>query len=109
VLSIPQYSPLTQVSEEEKERYQVELLAASPNVKADKLKTESFYKVPKCLKRWPPLTFIYIKVKWTRVTELVEKRKVFLKGGLAYVPGLAQSSIVFQEFETNLENALEVW
>ena len=48
------------------------------------------------------------QVKWTRVPDLVEKRKVFLKGGWAYVPGTAQSSIVFEEFERNLEKALKV-
>jgi DNA primase large subunit len=42
------------------------------------------------------------------VPDLVEKRKVFLKAGWAYVPSRDQSSIVFQEFETNLMKALEV-
>ncbi|KAF8163232.1 eukaryotic and archaeal DNA primase, large subunit-domain-containing protein [Crassisporium funariophilum] len=50
----------------------------------------------------------YYKVKWTRVPDLVEKRRVFLKGGWAYVPSREQSSIVFQEFEDHLEKALEV-
>jgi len=49
------------------------------------------------------------QVRWTRVPDLVEKRKVFLKGGWAYVPGKEQSSIVFEEFEVQLEKALEVW
>ena len=48
------------------------------------------------------------QVKWTRVPDLVEKRKVFIKGGWAYVPGSAQLSIVLQEFETNLDKALTV-
>lgn len=48
------------------------------------------------------------KVKWTRVPDLIEKRKVFLQGGWAYVPGHEQSSIVFQEFELCLTKALEV-
>lgn len=47
-------------------------------------------------------------MKWTRVPDLVEKRRVFLKDGWAYVPGYEQSSIVFQEFEKNLEKALEL-
>jgi len=47
-------------------------------------------------------------VKWTRVPDLVEKRKVFLRGGWAYVPRQEQSSIVFHEFESKLEKALEV-
>jgi DNA primase large subunit len=49
-----------------------------------------------------------LQVKWTSVPDLVEKRKVFLKDGWAYVPGREQSSIVFQEFQTRLEQALEV-
>lgn len=40
--------------------------------------------------------------------DLVETRRVFLKNGWAYVPGREQSSIVFQEFEVQLEKALEV-
>ena len=46
-------------------------------------------------------------MKWTRVPDLVEKRRVFLKGGWAYVPIREQSSLVFQEFEDRLEKALE--
>lgn len=38
----------------------------------------------------------------------MEKRRVFLKGGMAYVPAKEQSSIVFQAFQTHLEKALEV-
>ena len=48
------------------------------------------------------------QVKWSRVPDLVEKRKVFLKAGWAYVPSRQQSSIVFQEFDVHLEKALEV-
>ena len=51
---------------------------------------------------------VYYKVKWTRVPDLVEKRKVILRGGMAYVPAAEQASIVFQEFQTLLEKALEV-
>lgn len=39
--------------------------------------------------------------------DLVEKRRVFLKGGWAYVPSREQSSLVFQQFEDRLEKALE--
>ena len=39
--------------------------------------------------------------------DLVEKRRVLLKGGWAYVPIREQSSLVFQEFEDRLEKALE--
>ncbi|KAF7288271.1 Rsec15 protein [Mycena chlorophos] len=36
------------------------------------------------------------------------KRRVFLKGGWAYVPSREQSSIVYKEFETHLEKDLMV-
>ena len=48
------------------------------------------------------------QVKWLRVPDLVEKRRVFLKRGWAYVPSQEQSSIIFQEFETQLDKALEM-
>lgn len=40
--------------------------------------------------------------------DLIEKRRVHLKGGWAFVPQKEQSSIVFQEFQTCLEKTLEV-
>jgi DNA primase large subunit len=42
------------------------------------------------------------------VPNLVDKRKVFLQGGWAYVPSREVSSIVYQEFETRLEKDLLV-
>ncbi|KZT11217.1 DNA primase large subunit [Laetiporus sulphureus 93-53] len=78
------------VSDEEKKQYQHELAAASPALK-DAALSERYY-----------------KVKWTRVPDLVEKRRVLLKGGMAYVPSREQSSIVFQEFQTRLTKALEM-
>ncbi|EDR14803.1 uncharacterized protein LACBIDRAFT_244165 [Laccaria bicolor S238N-H82] len=50
----------------------------------------------------------YYKVKWTRVPDLVEKRRVFLAGGWAFVPGREQSSIIYHEFEVHIEKALEM-
>ena len=50
----------------------------------------------------------YFKVDWERVPELVESRRVFLKGGKAYVPGREQLSMVVAEFTSRLEKALEV-
>ncbi|KXN85454.1 DNA primase large subunit [Leucoagaricus sp. SymC.cos] len=81
------------VSNEEKAEYNDELLSmyhVSKGDRPDAFEKERFY-----------------KVRWTRVPDLVEKRKIFLKGGWAYVPSREQSSIVFQEFEAELENALE--
>lgn len=48
-----------------------------------------------------------LQVRWTRVPDLVEKRRVFLNRGWAYVPSQEQSSIIFGEFESQLEKALE--
>jgi DNA primase large subunit len=50
----------------------------------------------------------WCKVDWERVPELVERRKVFLKAGKAYVPAAEQQSMVVQEFSSRLEKALEV-
>jgi DNA primase large subunit len=50
----------------------------------------------------------YFKVDWERVPELVEGRRVFLRGGRAYVPGREQSSMVVAEFTGRLDKALEV-
>lgn len=40
--------------------------------------------------------------------DLVEKRRVFLNRGWAYVPSQEQSSIIFGEYENQLEKALEL-
>ncbi|KAJ4001338.1 eukaryotic and archaeal DNA primase, large subunit-domain-containing protein [Lentinula boryana] len=48
----------------------------------------------------------FYKVKWTTIPNLVEKRKVFLKGGYAYVPAREQASIIYAAFEERLEAAL---
>ena len=50
----------------------------------------------------------YFKVDWERVPELVETRRVFLRGGKAYVPGREQASMVVAEFAAKLDKALEV-
>ncbi|CAL1704388.1 unnamed protein product [Somion occarium] len=79
------------VSESEIKEHAEELTAAAGGLKDFKIENEKFY-----------------KVKWTRVPDLVERRRVFLKGGMAYVPAREQSSLVFQEFQSNLEKALEL-
>jgi len=50
----------------------------------------------------------WYKVDWTRVPDLIEGRKVFVKAGKAYVPGPLQHSIIMNEFTRRLERALEV-
>ncbi|KAJ7046717.1 eukaryotic and archaeal DNA primase, large subunit-domain-containing protein [Mycena alexandri] len=75
------------VDKVEKEKYRQELM--SYGGRADTFDTEKYY-----------------KVRWTRVPDLIDRRKVFLKGGWAYVPSREQSSIVYQEFETHLERDL---
>lgn len=59
------------------------------------------------LKNLHELNTEWYKVRWIRVPDLVEKRRVYLKNGWAYVPEKEQSSIIFQEFQTCLEAALE--
>ena len=50
----------------------------------------------------------WFKVGWEKVPELVEGRRVFIKKGMAYVPGREQMSMVVAEFTSRLEKALEV-
>ncbi|KAH9926225.1 DNA primase large subunit [Fomitopsis serialis] len=79
------------VSSEEKKHFHEELKAASPWTTPEVIASET-----------------YVKVKWTRVPDLIEKRRVFLKGGMAYVPTRELSSIILQEFQANLTRALEM-
>jgi hypothetical protein len=55
-----------------------------------------------------PLLIHFLQVRWTQVPDLVNKRRVLLKDGWAYVPSKEQLSIVLRAFEANLENALDV-
>ncbi|KAG6850627.1 hypothetical protein H0H93_010819 [Arthromyces matolae] len=80
----------------EKTRYKKELSACYQGGRQDSVREHAFESEK------------YYKVRWTRVPDLVEKRRVFLKGGWAYVPAKEQSSIVFQEFEVHLNRALEM-
>jgi DNA primase large subunit len=50
----------------------------------------------------------WFKVDWERVPELVELRRVYLKGGKAYAPVREQLSLVVAEFLSRLEKGLEV-
>ncbi|KAH6641380.1 eukaryotic and archaeal DNA primase, large subunit-domain-containing protein [Chaetomium tenue] len=50
----------------------------------------------------------WCKVDWTRVPDLVEGRKVFVKAGMAYVPGREQQSMVLNAFSKRLGQALEL-
>ncbi|KAK0541318.1 DNA primase subunit pri2 [Tilletia horrida] len=49
----------------------------------------------------------YFKVHWTKVLDLVEKRKVLLVNGHAYVPSREQATLVVAEFHNQLLAALE--
>jgi DNA primase large subunit len=50
----------------------------------------------------------YFKVDWERVPELVESRRVFLRGGKAFVPSREQASMVVAEYTAKLDKAMEV-
>ncbi|CAI6084012.1 hypothetical protein V2G26_020131 [Clonostachys chloroleuca] len=50
----------------------------------------------------------WFKVDWERVPDLVESRRVFVKRGMAYVPGREQSSMITVEFQARLEKQLEL-
>lgn len=50
----------------------------------------------------------WLKVDWMRVPDLVESRRVYVRAGMAYVPGREQQSMVLNAFTKRLEEALEV-
>jgi DNA primase large subunit len=50
----------------------------------------------------------FFKVPWTRVPELVNSRRVFLSGGMAYVPHKEQFTLVLAEFNARMAKALEI-
>lgn len=78
------------VSNQEKAAHKDDLLAATPSLSARDWDSEAFFKVP-----------------WTKVPDLVEKRRVFLKAGTAWVPMREQSSLVLAEFSNRLNKELE--
>jgi len=83
------------VPDEEKREYTSELMATVAASYGKKtylsLDDETFY-----------------RVDWMRVPDLVEQRKVFLRGGKAYVPAKELQSLVVTEFTERLEKALEL-
>ena len=48
------------------------------------------------------------QVPWYTVPDLVGSRRVYIAGGMAYVPQSLQISLVLQAFSHRLEKALEV-
>jgi DNA primase large subunit len=49
-----------------------------------------------------------VQVPWYTVPDLIGTRRVFVKGGMAYVPNSSQISLVLQAYSARLETALEV-
>ena len=79
------------VSDGEKRELGLELLNATPGLRKHDLEEGSWF-----------------KVDFETVPELVESRKVFLRGGKAYVPVKEQLSVVLAEFGGKLDKGLEV-
>lgn len=79
------------VSDGEKRELGLELLNATPGLRKHELEEGSWF-----------------KVDFETVPELVESRKVFLRGGKAYVPVKEQLSVVLAEFGGKLDKGLEV-
>ncbi|KAL8293663.1 hypothetical protein RQP46_000364 [Phenoliferia psychrophenolica] len=79
------------VSDEEKTKFRGQLAAASGFRDESKVDSES-----------------YFKVHWTKVSDLVEKRRVFVHRGQAYVPTREELSLVSAEFTSRLARKLEM-
>ena len=78
------------VTSEERQELASELAAVAPVRRNAPSDDDTWYKLP-----------------WTRVPELVESRRVFLRRGQAYVPAREQSSMVLSEYSRCLGTALE--
>ncbi|WFD30301.1 4-nitrophenylphosphatase [Malassezia sp. CBS 17886] len=78
------------VSPEDQARFRDQLLACHPRLAAT-FDSESFVQVP-----------------WRRVPELVERRRVFVLRGTAWIPMKEQSSLIIAEFHSRLQAQLEV-
>ena len=79
------------VSEQEKRTLAQDLLNATPSLKKSDMEEGGWF-----------------KVDFETVPELVEARRIFVKGGKAYVPSKEQMSIVLADFHDRLEQGLEV-
>lgn len=79
------------VGEDERSAYESQLRKCMPWARPEQFAAESWF-----------------KVSWTAVPDLVAKRRVFVKHGMAYVPQSMQISLVLQAFDTRLTRALEV-
>ncbi|KAL8722922.1 MAG: hypothetical protein Q9225_000692 [Loekoesia sp. 1 TL-2023] len=79
------------VGELEKRTLAQDLLNATPNLKKADIEDSGWF-----------------KVDFETVTELVESRRVYVKGGKAYVPSKEQMSIVLADFRERLEKGLEL-
>lgn len=79
------------VTDDEKRTLAQDLLNATPGLKKSDLEDGGWF-----------------KVDFEAVPELVEARRIFVKGGKAYVPSKEQMSIVLAGFHDRLEQGLEV-
>ena len=79
------------VSDQERSELASDLLAATPGLKKVDLEEGGWF-----------------KVDFENVPELVELRRVLVRGGRAYVPAREQISLVLAAFSANLERGLEV-
>ncbi|KAI5476874.1 hypothetical protein MNV49_007110 [Pseudohyphozyma bogoriensis] len=73
----------------EKRSFATQLAASTFGLKEDNVGREAFF-----------------KVHWTKVSDLVERRRVFIHRGQAYVPHREELSLVLTEFTSALSSAL---
>ena len=78
------------VPPEDQHRFREQLAAVHPRL-GSSVESESFVQVP-----------------WYRVPDLVEKRKVFVHKGTAWIPTREQASLVLAEFQGRLQTQLEL-
>ena len=99
------------VTDEEKHAFRSQLAAASGFRDESKVDGESYFKARPdrlYLMTAPSLHATSMQVHWTKVSDLVEKRRVFIHRGQAYVPTREELSLVSAEFSSRLARKLEV-
>lgn len=100
-----------QVSAEEKNTFKPQLAAASGFISEAKVDAESYFKASRAsFQRGDPQAYgtPFPQVHWTKVPDLIDRRKVFIHRGQAYIQTKDELSLVSGEFCARLAKSLEV-
>ncbi|ORX73408.1 hypothetical protein BCR32DRAFT_297191 [Anaeromyces robustus] len=89
---------MTELSGEEKEELKEELLETS-------YLDNNFKNKDQYIQAFESDT--YYKIPFEQVTDLVQQRKIYIKGGVAYLPSKEQISLLLNQYKENLNKSME--